>query len=110
VHPPVFPVVLVAEGTFPGCLIRCRTIGMFCMTDEHGRDDKVLCVPAADPRLGHLRDVHHVPRFHRSEIEHFFKIYKTLEPGTSVEPGSWVGRTEAEAEIEACRARLRARR
>jgi Inorganic pyrophosphatase len=27
--------VLVQEPTFPGCLIRCRSIGMFRMSDEH---------------------------------------------------------------------------
>ena len=43
--------VLVREATFPGCLIRCRAIGMFRMRDEHGPTPKVLCVPAADPRL-----------------------------------------------------------
>ena len=43
---PLDALVLVQEPTFPGCLIRCRTIGMFRMTDEKGGDDKVLCVPA----------------------------------------------------------------
>jgi inorganic pyrophosphatase len=31
---------------------------MFRMTDEKGGDDKVLCVPAVDPRTEHLRDIH----------------------------------------------------
>lgn len=46
---PLDCLVLVAEPTFPGCLIRCRTIGMFRMTDEAGGDDKLICVPVADP-------------------------------------------------------------
>ena len=49
------------EPTFPGCLITSRAIGMFRMTDEKGGDDKVICVPADDPRQEHLRDIHHVP-------------------------------------------------
>ena len=87
------------QPTFPGCLIKCRAIGMFRMTDEAGGDDKVLCVPAADPRLEHMRDINHVPKFDRLEIEHFFEVYKDLEPGKSVEGAEWVGRTEAEAEV-----------
>jgi inorganic pyrophosphatase len=65
-------------------LVRSRAIGMFRMTDEKGGDDKLLCVPAHDPRLEHLRDIHHVPEFDREEIQHFFEIYKDLEPGKSV--------------------------
>src|SRR6202035_4855489 len=57
---PLDCMVLVQEPTFPGCLIRCRAIGMFRMTDEKGPDDKVIAVPAYDPRLEHLRDIHHL--------------------------------------------------
>ena len=57
---PLDALVLLQEPTFPGCLIKCRAIGMFRMTDEAGGDDKVLCVPATDPRSEHLRDIHHV--------------------------------------------------
>ena len=35
------------------------------------------------------------------EIEHFFTVYKDLEPGKSVEGATWTGREEAEAEIKA---------
>jgi inorganic pyrophosphatase len=59
--------------------------------------------PAGDPRQEHL---HHLPRFDRLEIEHFFLIYKELEPGKSVESRSWADRA-AEAEVEASRRRLR---
>jgi inorganic pyrophosphatase len=85
-----------------------RTIGMFRMTDEAGGDDKVLCVPAKDPRQEHLRDIHHVPEFDRLEIEHFFTVYKDLEPGKSVEGSTWTGRVEAEAEIQASYERFKA--
>ena len=47
---PLDALVLVQEPTFPGCLIRSRPIGMFRMRDEKGGDDKILCVPAGDPR------------------------------------------------------------
>ena len=60
---PLDALVILQEPTFPGCLIHCRAIGMFRMTDEAGGDDKVLCVPSTDPRLEHLRDVSHVSKF-----------------------------------------------
>ena len=102
---PLDALVLLDEPTFPGCVIKCRAIGMFRMKDEKGGDDKVLCVPAQDPRVAHLRDIEDVPQFDRLEIQHFFEVYKDLEPGKSVEGATWVGRAEAEAEIDESRRR-----
>ncbi len=98
---PLDALVLLSEPTFPGCVIGCRAIGMFRMTDEAGGDDKVLCVPAADPRQKHLQDISDVSKYDRLEIKHFFEVYKDLEPGKSVEGANWVGREEAEAEVAA---------
>ncbi|MBH5335723.1 inorganic diphosphatase [Streptomyces pactum] len=103
---PLDALVILDEPTFPGVLVKCRAIGMFRMTDEAGGDDKVLCVPAGDPRMEHMRDIQHVPEFDRLEIQHFFEVYKDLEPGKSVEGADWVGRAEAEAEVEASIKRL----
>jgi inorganic pyrophosphatase len=102
---PLDALVLVQEPTFPGCLIRCRAIGMFRMTDEKGGDDKVLCVPADDPRTARLQDIGDINRFDLQEIQHFFEVYKDLEPGKSVEGASWVDRAAAEAEVTASQAR-----
>ena len=96
---PLDALVLVQEPTFPGCLIRCRAIGMFRMRDEAGGDDKVICVPSEDPRQDELVDIEHLSEFYKLEIQHFFTVYKDLEPGKSVEGATWVGRVEAEAEI-----------
>jgi inorganic pyrophosphatase len=104
---PLDALVLIQEPTFPGCLVRCRAIGMFRMRDEKGRDPKVICVPSADPRQAHLRDIGDLEYFYRLEIQHFFEIYKDLEPGKSVDldAGMWAGRVDAEAEIERSRQR-----
>ena len=83
----------------PACVIRCRALGMFRMRDEKGGDDKVLCVPSADQRASWRTDIEDVSEFHRLEIQHFFEVYKDLEPGKSVEGAHWVGREEAEEEI-----------
>jgi inorganic pyrophosphatase len=72
---PLDALVLLEEPTFPGCLIKARALGMFRMTDEAGGDDKVLCVPATDPRWEHLRDITHVSEYDRLEIQHFFEVY-----------------------------------
>jgi inorganic pyrophosphatase len=96
---PLDALVLLDEPTFPGCLIRCRAIGMFRMTDEKGGDDKVICVVAGDPRSDGMQDLRDMPEYLRLEIQHFFEVYKDLEPGKSVEGAVWVGRAAAEDEI-----------
>jgi inorganic pyrophosphatase len=105
---PLDALVLLEEPTFPGCLIRCRAIGMFRMRDEMGADDKVLCVAATDPRMAHYADISDVAEFDLLEIQHFFEVYKALEPGKAVQGFRWVGRAEAEEEILDCRRRLAA--
>jgi|SRR5689334_12016565 len=94
--------VLVQEPTFPGCLIRCRAIGMFRMRDEQGPTPKVVCLPSRDPRLAYLNDITDLDRFERLEIQHFFEVYKVIEPGKRVEVARdhlWAGRQEAEEAV-----------
>ncbi len=105
---PLDAMVLLDEPTFPGCLIRCRAIGMLNMADEAGGDDKILCVPATDPRVEHLRDYHHISEFERQEIQHFFSTYKDLEPGKEVHKAEWQNRAAAENEIKLSIARFNA--
>ena len=97
---PLDALVLLEEPTFPGCQIRCRALGMFRMRDEAGGDDKVLCVPVGDHRQTWRQELNDVSDFHRLEVQHFFEVYKDLEPGKSVEGADWVGRADAEAEVE----------
>ena len=93
---PLDALVLLDEPTFPGCLVRVRPIGMFHMRDEAGGDDKILCIPAGDPRKNHIREIEDISSFDRLEIQHFFETYKDLEPGKSVEGAHWAGREDAE--------------
>jgi inorganic pyrophosphatase len=102
---PLDVLVLLDEPTVPGCHIRARPIGVFWMRDEKGPDAKVLAVPAGDPRWSHIEDLDDMPSHLRAEIEHFFEVYKALEPEKSSEPGGWGDRVAALAEIDAARDR-----
>jgi inorganic pyrophosphatase len=93
---PLDALVLLDEPTWPGCLVLVRPIGLFHMRDEAGGDDKILCIPAGDPRKTHITELEHINEFDRLEIQHFFETYKDLEPGKSVEGAHWAGRTDAE--------------
>jgi len=97
---PLDALVLLPEPVFPGVTIASRPVGMFQMTDEAGGDDKVLCVPAADPRWEPISDIGDVPSFELEAIKHFFVHYKDLEPGKYVKAADWANREAAEAEVK----------
>jgi inorganic pyrophosphatase len=105
---PLDALVCLSEPTFPGCLIPVLPIGMFSMSDEQGRDDKIICVPLGDPNWSCLRSLDDLPGLLRAEIEQFFSIYKVLEPDKHVEVDGWRGREEALREVADARERARA--
>ena len=42
-------------------------------------------------RMAHRSDIADVSEFELLEIQHFFEVYKELEPGKEVEAARWVG-------------------
>ena len=101
--------VVLEDPTFPGCHIRARPVGVLRMTDERGADDKVICVPADDSGWRLIRDLDDLPGQFLAEIEHFFRFYKSLEPGKSSSTEGFGGASEAWLTIERARERHRAR-
>jgi inorganic pyrophosphatase len=101
--------VCVSEPTFPGCLVPVRALGSFLMEDEHGKDDKIVCVPLHDPNWNVYEQLEDLPQQLRNEIFHFFGVYKDLDPDRHSEPLGWAGRDEALTEIAAAHERFRAR-
>jgi inorganic pyrophosphatase len=102
---PLDALVLTEHPTFPGCLIESKILGMCIMTDEKGRDEKLITVPSYDPLWKDAKDIDDVPKHILNRISHFFTVYKDLDEGKWVKVENYVGRTEALAELEAARAR-----
>jgi inorganic pyrophosphatase len=102
---PLDVLVLLEDPTFPGCWVRVRAIGVFWMEDEKGPDAKILCVPADDPAYEHVHDLSQLRPPLLDEIEHFFDVYKMLEPGKESATRGYEGRDAALREIAAARAR-----
>lgn len=86
--------VLIDEPTFPGCQLSAHAVGMLVMSDEKGEDEKILCVPSADPLWNRVQTLDDVPTHLLTEIEHFFSTYKNLEGKPTTVKG-WLGREEA---------------
>ncbi len=100
--------IITYEPTFPGCLVPVRPVGMLDMTDENGRDQKILAVPDGDPRFHEVSDLPDLAMHFLAEIRHFFEVYKTLEQKPTEIVG-WRGAAEAEETIRDAQQRHRGR-
>ncbi|MCL9666270.1 inorganic diphosphatase [Curtobacterium albidum] len=98
---PVDALLLLEFPTFPGVGVKVRPVGVFKMSDEAGNDEKVLVVPAKDPRWAHIQDISDVPEQTKAEIAHFFERYKDLEPNKWVKAEGWGDAAEAERIVQA---------
>jgi inorganic pyrophosphatase len=104
---PLDVLVCVSEPTFPGCVVPSKVVGLFKMADEKGDDPHVLCVPCSDPGWNFIEDVDDLPRLLRSEISHFFTVYKDLDADRHSEVLGWGNREEALVVVEEARRRHR---
>ncbi|MFB6076670.1 MAG: inorganic diphosphatase [Candidatus Nanohaloarchaea archaeon] len=97
---PMDVIVLMREGTFPGCTIKARPVALMRMVDDGEKDDKVLAVPAADPTYDDISGKDDVPTHTLKEIAHFFETYKDLEEGKEVTVKGWDDRETAIKAVE----------
>ncbi len=71
--------VILNPSVFPGCLVEARPIGVVMLRDDGEMDEKVICVPASDPRMDHVDDIAKLSPHIAKEIQHFFEHYKDLQ-------------------------------
>lgn len=98
---PVDVLVVTPFSLIPGSVIRCRPIGMLRMTDESGKDAKILAVPVdkLTLRYQHVKKPQDLGMDLLNAIEHFFTHYKDLEKGKWVKVDGWEGLDSARQEI-----------
>ncbi len=72
-------------------VINCRLIGVLSMTDESGRDEKLVAVPVSKltPLYNDVKEATDLPPLVLEQIKHFFEHYKDLEPGKWVKVEEW---------------------
>jgi inorganic pyrophosphatase len=80
---PLDALVLLEDPTFPGVWVNARPVGVLWMQE----------------------DLDDLPKELLQEIEHFFDVYKALEPGKSATTMGFEGRDAAWREIEVSRKR-----
>jgi inorganic pyrophosphatase len=100
---PVDVLVITPYALTPGVVVRCRPIGLLNMTDEAGRDTKLLAVPIPKltPLYNRVASVRDLPDVVCQQIAHFFSHYKDLEPGKWVKVEEWGSAEDAKREIVA---------
>lgn len=98
---PVDVLVVTPIPVISGAVIRVRPLGMLCMTDEAGKDAKIIAVPIdkLSNLYSNMDTVRDLPRALLDSIAHFFDHYKDLEPGKWVKIDGWVETEEAKREI-----------
>jgi inorganic pyrophosphatase len=98
---PVDVLVVTPIPVISGAVIRVRPLGMLCMTDEAGKDSKIVAVPIdkLSNLYSHMDNVRDLPKALLDSIAHFFDHYKDLEPGKWVKIDGWVGADDAKNEI-----------
>lgn len=76
--------VMIGRPSFPGAVLDVRPLGFLEMSDDKGRDQKILAVPVFDPRFSSYNSLKDVGPHYLREIENFFEIYKQLEKKETV--------------------------
>ena len=94
---PMDIMVVSSTPVVPGAVIRCRPIGVLIMSDEAGKDEKILSVPvdSLHPFYKDISSWTMLPTILTEQISHFFAHYKDLEKGKSVDIVRWDGVEEA---------------
>ncbi len=98
---PVDVLVITPYPVAPGAVIRCRPIGVLLMSDEAGKDAKLVAVPHEKlaKEYADITEASQLPSLLTQQIEHFFRRYKDLEDGKWVEIDGWADADTARAEI-----------
>jgi inorganic pyrophosphatase len=88
---PLDVLVVTPYPVVPGSVIRVRPVGILNMSDEAGKDAKILAVPhdKLTALYKHVKEISDLPELLIKQIEHFFENYKDLEPGKWVKVDGW---------------------
>jgi inorganic pyrophosphatase len=80
---PTDVLVLMDEPAFPGCLLKCRVIGV--IEGQQGkkksgeRNDRIIAIEEANHSYAHVRHVKELGKKFMSELEEFFVNYHDLQ-------------------------------
>lgn len=95
-------ILLTTYPLLPGILVRARPVAIMHMIDSGEGDDKVIAVPADDPRWKSVADLADINPHSLKEMEHFYTTYKQLQ-NKEVKITGFGGKADAEEAFERAR-------
>lgn len=98
---PLDVLVITPLPLIVGCVIPSRPLGALDMSDESGRDVKLLAVPKKGMNSGydHVDSVDQLEKNLIDQIVHFFEHYKKLEKNKWVKVEGWLDGDKMKQEI-----------
>ena len=83
---PLDALVICDYALMPGCIIKCKIIGVLLTKDEKGDDEKLILVPHStiDKNYSDIDTIENLPSSLLIKIKHFFTHYKDNEPNKFV--------------------------
>jgi inorganic pyrophosphatase len=93
-------VLFTTYPLMPGILVKARPVAIMEMIDGGEEDNKVVAVPADDPRMSDIQDIGDLYSHFTKEMTHFFETYKKIQ-NKEVKIGNWHGAKEAKEAFDA---------
>lgn len=79
---PVDVLVLMDEPAFPGCVLKCRTIGVIegqqGKKKDKERNDRIVAIEQENHSYAHVKHIHDLGKQFKRELEEFFVNYHEL--------------------------------
>ncbi len=99
-HQPLCVLVITPLAVTPGCVVRCRPLGMLALLEEENIVRRVIAVPIDKIADGYqkIHKIDDLPLELLKRIIHFFTHYKDLET-QAVKFEGWLSAKAAKAEI-----------
>jgi len=80
---PTDVLVLMDEAAFPGCLLKCRVVGIIegqqGKKNKGERNDRIVAIEEANHSYAHIRHIKELGRKFVRELEEFFVNYHELD-------------------------------
>lgn len=94
---PLDVIVLCDYELQPGCVIKCKILGGIDVSDEEGKDDKIICVPddKIDPKSKKLQEIMDINEQELENVLYFLRRYKDGENGKFINVGEVYNREKA---------------
>ena len=99
---PLDVLILSNQQLLPGTIAYVRPICYMDMTDEKGKDEKLLAVLEKEPYFAHFKTIKDVSEHKLKEIKEFFGTYKNLEKNKWSKIENWNDYDETMHLIKKC--------